>query len=101
MHGQCTSTLTCDPNRCVHVGYHGLLFNWGFSRFVAFHLKPKSTLELGCGIGLYVDYLTRYNTNMSVAIGIEPNVMSAAGIFGRKHPRAKIPPIGLAMNIIE
>jgi hypothetical protein len=68
---------------------------------VAFHLKPKSTLEFGCGIGLYVDYLTRYNQNLSVAIGIEPNVMSAAGIFGRKHPRAKVAPIGLAMNIIE
>ena len=87
---------------CVHVGFHGLLFDWGFSRFVAFHLKPRSTLDFGCGIGLHVDYLTRYEeANMTHAVGIEPNPMSAAGIFGRKHPRARIPPIGLAMNVAE
>lgn len=69
---------------CNHLQKYGLNFDYGLANFLTFHLQPMSAIEVGCGIGLYLKYLTDYQPWMTHAIGIEPQNMSRAGVFSHE-----------------
>lgn len=54
---------------------HGLNFDEPLASFVARALSPRSVLEFGAGLGLYVDYMCRVGVEQ--VVGIEPRPMPA------------------------
>lgn len=84
-----------------HVIEYGPNFDRGLANFVSGILRPCSALEFGCGVGFYINYMERFSTAMdkdsSRFIGIEPESMLGAGVFGSSEFNA----IQLAMNIFE
>ena len=56
---------------CTHLINYGLNFNFGLAQFMASVFRPTSTLELGCGLGLYSDWMHRM-AGAAPALGIEP-----------------------------
>ena len=63
---------------CTHLINYGLNFNFGLAQFMASVFRPTSTLELGCSLGLYSDWMHRM-AGAAPALGIEPvGVHSAA-----------------------
>ena len=57
---------------CTHLINYGLNFDFGLASFMADVLQPKASLELGCGLGLYSDWMAR-KAHAAPAIGIEPS----------------------------
>eukprot|EP00929_Paragymnodinium_shiwhaense_P058027 TRINITY_DN29068_c0_g1_i2.p1 TRINITY_DN29068_c0_g1~~TRINITY_DN29068_c0_g1_i2.p1 ORF type:complete len:753 (+),score=137.21 TRINITY_DN29068_c0_g1_i2:117-2375(+) len=49
-----------DWNMCTHLGNYGLNTMPGLQRFLVHHLKPKSALEFGCGLGTTSDFVQRF-----------------------------------------
>ena len=58
---------------CTHVR-HSLNFDCGLALYLRDEFRPRSVLEFGSGLGLYVDFFYR-KYNVSRAIGIEPIIM--------------------------
>ena len=58
---------------CTHVR-HSLNFDCGLALYLHDEFRPRSVLEFGSGLGLYVDFFYR-KYNVSRAIGIEPIIM--------------------------
>jgi len=58
---------------CTHVR-HSLNFDYGLALYLQEEFHPKSVLEFGSGLGLYVDFFYR-KCNVTEAIGIEPIIM--------------------------
>lgn len=71
---------------CTHLVKYGPNFDRGLANFLSGILKPASALEFGCGIGLYINYMQQFsdaeNKDPSRFIGIEPESMIDAGVFG-------------------
>lgn len=86
---------------CTHLVQYGPNFDQGMAAFVAGILQPRNTLEFGCGIGLYISYIQHYSVasdkDNSRFIGIEPESMMDAGVFGTEPYLAT----QAAMNIFE
>ena len=57
---------------CTHLINYGLNFDFGLASFMADVLQPTASLELGCGLGLYSDWMAR-KAHAAPAIGIEPS----------------------------
>ncbi len=87
---------------CTHLMKYGPNFDRGLANFLSGILRPASTLEFGCGIGLYINYIEQFTTNpnkdISKFIGIEPESMIDAGVFG-SNPNFNAHQ--LAMNIFD
>lgn len=58
---------------CTHVR-HSLNFDCGLALYLHDEFRPRSVLEFGSGLGLYVDFFYR-KYNVTRAIGIEPIIM--------------------------
>ena len=83
-------------NWCTHIIKYGPNFDRGFATFLSSIIRPKSALEVGSGIGLYINYVQhysndnyRYHSNTPNAadlnyIGVEPESMLNANIYGNK-----------------
>ena len=86
---------------CTHLMQYGPNFDRGLANFISGILRPESALEFGCGIGLYINYIEHFTTakhkQSSRFIGIEPESMIEAGVFGTSPFKAT----QLAMNIFE
>lgn len=85
----------------THLAEYGPNFDRGLANFISGILRPRSALEFGCGIGLYINYMERFSTatdkDSSRFIGIEPESMIGAGVFDSDGFRAR----QLAMDIFE
>lgn len=98
---------------CVHLRNFGVNFDFGLGRSLAHVFRPSTLLEIGTGLGLYLDYALRFGERTRFAVGVEPNSMVAAGVFGRKggpvqlvadvcaadFPRHLLPRFELVMSI--
>ena len=104
-------------NWCSHVIHYGPNFDRGIAGFISSVLQPKSLIEFGCGIGLYVNFISSYspngihtendfknyinsNSNNDVTklfVGIEPENMVGAGIFNSDNNYG----IQLALNVFN
>lgn len=84
-----------------HIVEYGPNFDRGLANFISGILRPRTALEFGCGIGLYINYMERFSTatdkDGSMFIGIEPESMIGAGIFNSEGFKAK----QLEMDIFE
>ena len=70
---------------CTHVTKYGMNFDFGLAQALL-TLSPRSTLEFGCGLGLYTSFLHRaLRTVPSVAM--EPQPMPSS-IFGSSSTRS-------------
>eukprot|EP01084_Bolivina_argentea_P138056 243144_1 len=87
---------------CTHIYRYGPNFDRGFASFLATTFQPKTALEFGCGIGLYINYISKFSPHSndidSLYLGIEPQSMLHAGIFNYDNSYSAIQ---LAMNIFE
>ena len=52
---------------------HGLNFDEPLALFVASVLRPATVLELGSGLGMYVDFACRAGLRVAEAVGVEPD----------------------------
>ena len=84
---------------CVHFRLQRhLKFDIDMSNFIAFKFRPRSALDFGSGLGLYLDFQAQYfykydrnwnnglqsvDINNGIFIGIEPENMISAGIYGK------------------
>lgn len=64
---------------CTHLKTYGLNMDFGLANMLL-SLAPRSTLELGCGLGLYTSFLHQA-AGTRLSIGIEPHPMPSV-IFG-------------------
>lgn len=80
---------------CTHVVKYGLNFDLGLASFLAHQLRPTTTLEFGSGLGLYSDYMVRYG-GVASAVALEPEDMSAAGVFKPGQM-----PVQITGNVLE
>ena len=72
---------------CAHLRHYGLNVDFGAANFLL-QLQPRTSLEFGCGLGLYTGFLrTMAGT---AAIGIEPNRMPAIGFRGAAQLAANV-----------
>lgn len=97
-----TGTKGGSWNFCTHMKSMeklGPFFNVGLANFIVKYLSPTSLLEFGCGIGLYVDYMSRFAPKIKTAIGIEPENMAAGGVFAQGKWLGHVEPIQLAMDV--
>ena len=67
---------------CNHVQTYGLNFDFGLGNALARLLEPRTSLEFGCGLGLYTSFLAR----TAKALCIEPQPMPTS-IFGHSNPQ--------------
>jgi len=93
-----------------HLARYGPNFNSGMAEYIAHTLKPASTLEFGCGLGLYCDFM-KTQLDINEVFGIEPEPMGgvfqspsgptqiAIDIFLDKHPRSLEQKFDLVMSI--
>lgn len=86
---------------CTHLERYGPNFDRGMANFIAGILRPRSALEFGCGIGLYINFIERFSTadhkEEHRFFGIEPEPMLKAKVFGQKPFNAQ----QLVMDIFE
>jgi len=86
---------------CSHIEKYGPNFDRGLANFISGILRPASALEVGCGIGLYVNFMERFSTaddkDQGRFLGIEPEPMMRAKVFGQDPYQA----IQLAMDVLE
>ena len=86
---------------CSHIEKYGPNFDRGMANFISGILRPESALEVGCGIGLYVNFMERFSTadgkDQGRFLGIEPEPMIRAKVFGQDPYQG----IQLAMNVLE
>lgn len=93
-----------------HMARYGPNFNNGMADYIARSLKPESTLEFGCGLGLYCHFL-KTQLDIQRVFGIEPEPMAgvfdspngptqlAINIFSDKHPEPLEQKFDLVMSI--
>ena len=74
-----------DWNACTHLEKYGLNFAPFFARYLAFELRPRTVLELGCGLGTTSDFLARFIPGGAEVMCVEPNAMPAE-VFSRRAP---------------
>ena len=93
-----------------HLARYGPNFNSGMAEYIAHTLKPESSLEFGCGLGLYCHFL-KTRLGLDMVYGIEPEPMGgvfdspdgptqlAIDIFSDKHPELLNRKFDLVMSI--
>jgi hypothetical protein len=91
-----------DWSPCAHLKEYGPSVGVNFATFLArllaFHVKPHTSLEFGCGLGLMSDFLARFAPDGCSAICVEPSTMLHE-VFGRRTwPNG---PGQIAMNIFD
>lgn len=91
-----------DWSPCAHLKEYGpnvgVNFATFLARLLAFHVKPRTSLEFGCGLGLMSDFLARFAPDGCSAICVEPSTMLHE-VFGRRTwPNG---PGQIAMNIFD
>ena len=74
--------------QCIHLRNYGLNVDFGLAAELA-SLRPRSSLEFGCGLGLYTGFLHQV-AGTRRALGIEPNAMPFAGFRGAQQLRADL-----------
>ena len=72
---------------CTHIKLYGMNFASFFARHLAYGLKPKSTLEFGCGLGTTSDFLARFVPGGSKVVCVEPEAMLGE-VFGEGSSQA-------------
>jgi len=68
---------------CTHLKIYGMNLAVFFLRFLAFHVKPATVMEFGCGLGTTADFLARFTPGGSRVTCIEPEPMLRE-VFGKK-----------------
>ena len=66
----------------THLNIYGMNLAVFFLRFLAFHVKPATVMEFGCGLGTTADFLARYTPGGSRVTCIEPQPMLKE-VFGK------------------
>ena len=69
---------------CTHLKRYGLNTAPALMRFLAFGVRPRSALEIGCGLGTTADFLARQGGTMVTCI--EPEPMLAEVFAARPLP---------------
>jgi SAM-dependent methyltransferase len=87
-----------DWSPCTHMRKYGFNFPTFLARSLAFHLRPRTALELGCGLGTMADFLARFTPRGAKVVCLEPSTMLAE-IFDRRPWPAG--PAQLAVNVFE
>ena len=88
-----------DWSPCTHMKKYGLNFPTFFARVLAFHIKPSSSLEFGCGLGTMSDFVARFTPGgRTTATCIEPTPMLREIFRNRQWPQR---PEQLAVNIFD
>ena len=86
---------------CSHIEKYGPNFDRGMANFMAGILRPQSALEIGCGIGLYINFMERFTTaavkDQGRFLGVEPEPMVQAKVFGQDPYRAQ----QLMLNVLD
>lgn len=75
------------------------VFNHGLANFLCKKIKPKSALEFGCGLGLYLEYIAK-NSSANELDGIEPNGICSE-IQNVKIHAVNLVDAGLPLNLIK
>jgi hypothetical protein len=73
---------------CTHLTTWGINFDVGLGRLLTRVIKPQSALEFGCGIGIYVNYLSNHGVDR--VIGIEPESMRSVGLMPGDGCKTKV-----------
>jgi SAM-dependent methyltransferase len=87
-----------DWSPCTHMRKYGFNFPTFLARTLAFHLRPQSALELGCGLGTMADFLARFTPGGAEVVCLEPSTMLAEIFRRRQWPAG---PGQLAVNVFE
>ena len=82
---------------CTHLKIYGLNLATYFLRFLAYKIRPRTVLELGCGLGTTSDYLVRHVPGGASVTCVEPEPMLGE-VFNR-HPTMRARQ--LAFNAFE
>lgn len=82
---------------CSHLSLFGINFMPFTARYLAFHLKPRTALEFGCGLGTTADFLARFTPGGAEVVCLEPHPMLGEVFDRRASPR----PTQLALSIFE
>ena len=67
-------------SHCLHLRHYGLNMDFGLAGSLL-SLRPRSALELGCGLGLYTGFLHSV-AGTTPAVGVEPMPMPSIGFRG-------------------